>query len=115
MPVALETLLSDLTAEDRTAVAARTAELIAEEMTLRDLRKAVALTQEQLAAQLHITQDGVSRLERRTDLRISTLRAVVKAMGGEMHLVVSFPGRPPVRISGLDRLDARDGSTSTSD
>ena len=58
------------------------AALTAEEMTLRELRKARQLTQVSVARQLGISQDGVSRLEQRSDLLLSTLRRTVEAMGG---------------------------------
>ena len=58
-------------------------QLIGEEMALRQLRKARMLTQEQVARTLKIGQDGVSRLESRSDFLISTLQSYVKAMGGE--------------------------------
>lgn len=107
MPTTLDDLMAELSTEDRVAVENRAADLIAKEMTLRDLRKAMDLTQEQLATQLRMSQDGVSRLERRSDLRISTLRSFIEAMGGDVHFVVSFPGRPPVRLTGLDKLVSR--------
>jgi transcriptional regulator with XRE-family HTH domain len=87
--------------EQRQKVEQRAAELIAEEMTLRDLRKALALTQETMAELLQIRQENVSRIERRTDLLISTLRGYVEAMGGELNLVVEFKDRPPVKITEL--------------
>lgn len=62
-------------ADRRKKIEARGAELIAEELTLRDLRQALALTQESIAATLGIGQDGVSRLEKRSDLLLSTLRS----------------------------------------
>ena len=49
-----------------------------------------------MAEALGITQDGVSRLGRRTDFLISTLRSYVKAMGGRLSLVAEFPDRQPV-------------------
>jgi DNA-binding XRE family transcriptional regulator len=58
----------------RKKVEARAAELIAEEMTLRELRRARKLTQVRMAKSLGVTQDGVSRLEKRSDLMLSTLR-----------------------------------------
>src|SRR5208282_5782185 len=79
--------------------------LIEEEMTLRDLRKAHKLTQQRVAEALHISQDGVSRIEKRSDFLISTLRSYVEAMGGKLRLVVEFPDRKPVTLSGLDSLD----------
>ena len=85
----------------RRRVEERAAELIAEEMTLRELRKARRLTQAKVAAELGITQDGVSRLEQRSDLLLSTLRKTVEAMGGNLSLVARFPDRPPVELLGI--------------
>ena len=85
----------------RKRVEDRAAELIAEEMSLRDLRKARKLTQTRVAKTLGITQDSVSRLEKRSDLLLSTLRKTVKAMGGDVHIVAQFPDRSPVLLSHL--------------
>jgi transcriptional regulator with XRE-family HTH domain len=57
--------------------------LIAEEMTLRELRRARKLSQACVAKELGIGQEGVSKIEKRTDLMISTLRKTVEAMGGK--------------------------------
>jgi DNA-binding XRE family transcriptional regulator len=83
----------------RQKVEARAVELIAEEMTLRQLRTARKLTQARVAKRLGITQDSVSRLEKRSDLLLSTLRKTVEAMGGDLSLVAKFPDRPPVVLS----------------
>jgi transcriptional regulator with XRE-family HTH domain len=85
----------------RRKVEARAVELIAEEMTLRELRRARKLTQVRMAEELGITQDGISRLEKRSDLLLSTLRKTVKAMGGSLSLVAEFPDRPPVVLSSI--------------
>jgi transcriptional regulator with XRE-family HTH domain len=85
----------------RKRVEARAAELIEEEMTLRELRAARQLTQVRMAKALGITQDSVSRLERRSDLLLSTLRKAVQAMGGNLSLVAEFPDRAPVVLSGI--------------
>jgi transcriptional regulator with XRE-family HTH domain len=85
----------------RKKVEARAAELIAEEMTLRELRRARKLTQVRVAKKLGITQDGVSRLEKRSDLLLSTLRNTLEAMGGSLSLVAEFPDREPVILSGI--------------
>ena len=89
----------------RKKVEARAAELIAEEMTLRELRHARKLTQVRIAKLLGITQDSVSRLEKRSDLLLSTLRKTIKAMGGELSLVAEFGDRPSVVISGIAEED----------
>lgn len=85
----------------RKKVDARAAALIAEEMTLQELRQARKLTQVRLAKALGISQDGVSRLEKRSDLLLSTLRKSVEAMGGHLSLVAEFPDREPVVLSGI--------------
>lgn len=67
-------------------------------LDLSELRNACRVTQEELAARLEVAQSNVSRLERRHDMLISTLREVVEALGGELHLVATFPGEGAVRI-----------------
>lgn len=97
----LDDKMKSLPARRRHRIEARAAELIAEELSLRDLRKAMARTQTSVAEQLGIGQEGVSRLEKRSDLLISTLREYVGAMGGQLHLVAEFPDRPPIHLQGL--------------
>jgi transcriptional regulator with XRE-family HTH domain len=79
--------------------------LIAEEMTLRELRHARKLTQVRMAKSLGITRDSVSRLEKRSDLLLSTLRKTVEAMGGNLSLVAEFPDRAPVVLCGIAEDD----------
>jgi len=79
--------------------------LIADELTLRDLRKAQDLTQKRMAELLGIGQDNVSRLESRSDMLLSTLRSYIDAMGGSLELIVRFPDRPAVALSSLFRLE----------
>src|SRR6266705_2274402 len=101
MPITLKDKMKELSPAQRKKVEARAAELIAEEMTLRELRHARKLTQVKMAKTLGVTQDSVSRLEKRSDLLLSTLRKTVKAMGGEVHIVAQFPDRSPVLLSHL--------------
>jgi transcriptional regulator with XRE-family HTH domain len=88
-------------------VEARARELIAEEMTLRDLRKARALTQVKLAKKLGIGQEHVSRLEQKGDMLLSTLAGYVRAMGGDLRLTAEFPDRPPVSLTNLSKISNR--------
>jgi DNA-binding XRE family transcriptional regulator len=99
MTVTLEEFMKDFTPEERALVASRTAALIEEELTLRDLRQARHLTQERMAALMGVEQENVSRLERRADLLLSTLSSYVAAMGGKLRLVAEFPNRGPVTIA----------------
>lgn len=93
----LEQIIAGLPDHRRKHIEDRAAEL----MTLRDLRQAMRKTQEELATALHMGQDGISRLERRSDMLLSTLRGYVEAMGGDLKLIASFPDRPPVVIQQL--------------
>lgn len=66
--------------------------------TLKDLRQAAQQTQAQMAAALGVRQDTISRLEKRSDMLLSTMRHYVESMGGKLELVAKFPDRPPVVI-----------------
>lgn len=107
MAVNVNDKIRKISPAQRKRVEARATELIAEEMTLRELRRARKLTQVRMAKLLGITQDGVSRIEKRSDLLLSTLRKAVKAMGGNLSLVAEFPDRPPVVLSGISEGDGR--------
>jgi hypothetical protein len=85
----------------RKRIKARAKEMIAEEMALRDLRKSRALTQEQVAKRLGGRQVYISRLESRSDAKVSTLRDYVHAIGGELQLMVTFPEGTKARIRDL--------------
>jgi predicted transcriptional regulator len=73
------------------------------ELPLQELRKALELTQATLAESMECGQDEVSRLERRADMLVSTLRRYVEAMGGSLEIVATFPNGE-VRISELGEL-----------
>ena len=68
----LDEVIAGLPADQQQDIAAKAAQLIEDEMTLRDLRKAHELTQARMAEALHISQDGVSRIEKRSDFLLST-------------------------------------------
>ncbi len=69
-----------------------------DEMALNELRAALEITQEQLAAPLDVNQAAVSKIERRTDMYVSTLASVIAGMGGELEISARFP-EGTVRIS----------------
>lgn len=93
----LDDVMAALPAERRARIEQRAMELA----TLKDLRVAAQKTQEDLAAALGVGQDSISRLERRSDMLLSTLRHYVESMGGKLELVAQFPDRPPVVIEHL--------------
>lgn len=61
------------------------------EMPLHELRQAQALSQDTLAKTLHANQAAISKMERRTDMYISTLRNYIRAMGGELEIIATCP------------------------
>jgi transcriptional regulator with XRE-family HTH domain len=86
----LDEIIAKLLPEERAKVAARTKELMAEEVGLRNLRKARRLTQQRMAKVLHIDQGGISKIESRSDMLLSTLRTYLKGMGGSLRLIAEF-------------------------
>jgi len=96
----LKEKITDLPVARRHKVEARAAELIAEAMTLRDLRKAMGKTQAKVAAELGVGQDSIARYEQRSDMLLSTLSDYVSKVGGTLELTARFPNRSPVRIKG---------------
>ena len=101
MAITLKEKMKGLTAGRRRQVQARAKQLIAEEMTLQELRRARKITQVHMAKELGISQNGVSRIEERSDLLLSTLRKTVEAMGGNLSLVAQFPDQKPVVLAGI--------------
>ncbi len=97
----MDDFIASLPKERQKRIKKRSKELVEEYMALQEIRKARELTQQDVAKKLKISQDGVSRLEQRTDVMLSTLRKYVEAMGGSLNLVAQFPDRPPVEIAGF--------------
>lgn len=89
--VQADEVIGTFPAERRARIKARATELIAEELGLQELRKSKQVTQEQVAERLGGKQVYVSRLEKRRDMKLSTLRDYVKAIGGDLQLIVTFP------------------------
>jgi transcriptional regulator with XRE-family HTH domain len=90
--------LKKLSPERQKKIQARANELKSEEMTLREIRKALEYSQETLAEILDMRQGDLSKFERRADAYLSTIRRYIVAMGGRLDLVATFPGRDPVKI-----------------
>ena len=118
MPKDIEEIMRDFDSSRREQIEKRAKELIDEHMILTDIRKARQLTQERMMQILGIGQDSVSRLEKRTDLHLSTLNNYINAMGGNLKLVAEFPDRDPVILNGLalfDEDESRSQILDTSD
>ncbi len=103
MAIKADDFLASLSEDEQAEIRERAAELLAEEATLRQLREAREQSQKDLAEKLGVNQAAVSKLERRSDLYLSTLRGYVEAIGGELEIVAKFPDRA-VRIDLLSSL-----------
>ena len=93
-----------LTPEQRAKVDELARKLIAEEKTLREIRKAREYSQVTLAELLDMNQGDLSKFERRTDAYLSTIRRYIEAMGGTLELIATFPETGPIRIAHLGDL-----------
>lgn len=113
MPVTLDEILNEMPEERRVRVLQRASE-IREELNLREIRRLRKLTQARLSKKLKIGQEGVSRIEKRSDLYISTLRGYVEGLGGKLKLVVELPDRAPVTLAGFGESSGRRKTRKTS-
>jgi len=101
MTASLDDIRRAMPEERRMRIEQHASKMIAEELNLREVRRLRKLTQARLSKKLKIGQEGVSRIEKRSDLYISTLRSYVEGVGGKLKLVVELPDRPPVILTGL--------------
>lgn len=90
--------------EEAQARVAEKTEALRVQMDLTELRRARKLSQESLAQNLHVNQASVAKMEKRTDMYISSLRRFIQAMGGELEVTAKFPDRS-VRINQFSELD----------
>jgi predicted transcriptional regulator len=100
MAKSFNNLRKKMSPEKQAGAKARTEEMLAE-LALQELRQALNMTQEQVAAAMQMNQGAVSKMEHQSDIYVSTLRKFVSAMGGHLKLVASFPDRDVV-ISQFD-------------
>lgn len=96
-------LREKMSPEARAKAERKARELLAQ-MPLQELRQARSLSQERLADLLGVKQASISKLERRTDMYISTLRSFIQAMGGELEIIARFPDGA-VQITQFESLD----------
>lgn len=103
----LDEVIAEMPPERQVRIKARAAELHAEVEGLKALRKLAARSQEQIARSLGIKQPAIVKIERQTDLYLSTLRRFVEAAGGTLELRVELPGTGVMRLTGMGELNAR--------
>ena len=99
-------LIEKMSPESRERAEAKAQKMLSE-MPLRELRRARGLSQEVLATASNIKQPSVAKLEKRTDMYISTLRSHIQAMGGELEIIARFPDGV-VRISNFAEIDSNE-------
>jgi hypothetical protein len=110
MTVTLEEMLAEESVESRERIL-QLADEMRSELTLREMRRLRKISQASLAKKLKIGQEGVSRIERRQDMNISTLVSYIEGIGGKLSFVVDMPGYPPFVMAGLgSRIDKRRSS-----
>jgi DNA-binding XRE family transcriptional regulator len=97
-------IMAGLPAERRSKIQARAAELHGEVEGLKALRLLTKRSQEQIAQSLGVKQPSVVKIERQTDLYLSTLRRFVEAAGGTLELRVELPGKGVLHLTGLGEL-----------
>jgi len=101
MPTDIEDIIKTFPIVRQRKIAKRAAELIAEELTLQELRRTCDITQVSMAKKLGIAQKQISEIENREDMHISTLRRSIEALGGKLTLLAEFPDRKPVKLTGI--------------
>ena len=88
----------------RWRIVERAEQLEAEYLTLQELHKSTGPTQAKVSDWLNRPQSNISRLEKSSDMLISTLREYVAAVGGKLNLTVELPDKPPIVLAGLSDL-----------
>ena len=106
MPVPLKDVIDALPSKRRAELDRRFKELVDEVESLRELRRLSRKSQAKIAKKLKISQPAVSKIERQTNMYLSTLRSYVEAMGGELDVIVRLPNRGPVKVKSLEEIDA---------
>lgn len=99
-------MMAALPVQRRRKIEARAAELIAEVEGLKALRQLAERSQEEMAATLKIKQPSVHKIEKQTDLYLSTLRRFVEAAGGTLELRIELPGKGTMHLTGVGDLNA---------
>jgi DNA-binding XRE family transcriptional regulator len=102
----LDDVMANLPEERRERIKARAAEIRREVDGLKALRKLAKRSQVQIAESLGVKQPSVLKIERQTDLYLSTLRRFVEAAGGKLELRVELPGTGPLTLTGVGEIDA---------
>ncbi len=102
----LQEVMDALPDDERAEIDRRFVELVNEVESLKELRSLSEMSQAKIAKTLKISQPAVSKIEKQTDMYLSTLRGYVEAMGGELDVIVRLPNRAPVKVMSLEDVSA---------
>jgi predicted XRE-type DNA-binding protein len=91
--------LSNLPPERQELIEDRAVQIRQEEITLKHLREKLGLSQAELAQRLEVQQPAISKLGRRQNLELNTLRSVANALGGTIEIIIRVPDRDPILLS----------------
>ncbi len=108
MDTSIEQVLDSLSPERRQRIQAKAKEYIKEYKTLQDLRKSLGITQDMIASQQGVKQVNISNLEKRGDMRISTLKKYIESLGCELEIFIRTSDKSIVKIENLLRSDSVD-------
>ncbi|MBR1158066.1 XRE family transcriptional regulator [Bradyrhizobium elkanii] len=107
----LDDIIAALPRDQQEQIEARFQNLREEVEGLRELRQIAGKAQEDIATALNIKQPSVSKIEKQTDMYLSTLRSYVEAIGGKLELTVKLPARPTFRLQKLGDIGVKTGTT----
>lgn len=96
--------LSKLPIERQERINESAKKLIAHEMSLQEMRKALAISQTEMAERLELGQGDISKFERREDVYVSSVRKYIEAMGGKLELIAKFPEKRRYKIKNIGEL-----------
>jgi DNA-binding XRE family transcriptional regulator len=94
----LDDILSEMPKARRDKIIKKSQVLLLEEADLKGLRKKLKTTQEKMSSLLKVKQAAISKFERRKDMHIESLKSYIEALGGNLKLIATFPGMPPIEI-----------------
>jgi DNA-binding XRE family transcriptional regulator len=100
----LQKIWDDLPEDRKKRIHTRAEELESEYLSLQELRKEAGITQADVSKLLHMEQGNISRLEKNSDMLLSTLRGYIEAVGGKLNLIVELPNKPPIVLEGIGDL-----------
>lgn len=113
MATTLDDIIKSLPPERQAKIECLTESLVEEVTTIRELRKKQKLTQADIAQLLGIKQENVSRLERRNNIHLATLKDYIHALGGKLHLIVEFPNTELIEIKDDEASDLNETTVAS--